>query len=54
MAWSPIKGTPGFEFVELAKILREYPKIGESERKKASQKILKKAQDLLYHIENSK
>lgn len=54
MVWSPIKGTLSYEFVELAKTLREYPKLRKSERKKASQDILKKAQDLLYHIENSK
>ena len=48
--WSPDKGTPPYELVELAKALQEYPGLKESERKTAAQELKKKAQELLDRV----
>ena len=51
--WSPNEGTPAFELVELAKALREYPHLGQRDRKKAAQSLLNGAQNLLRRLKNN-
>jgi hypothetical protein len=45
--WSPHEGTSSYELVELAKALREYPALRKSDRKGASQEMLKRAEKLI-------
>lgn len=45
--WSPVKGTPGYELMELAKALSEYPALLETDRKDAAREMMQRAQRLL-------
>jgi hypothetical protein len=51
--WSPVKGTPSYELVELAKTLSEYPTLREADRKDAAQEMLKGARKLLARLGGS-
>lgn len=48
--WSPHKGTPSYEFVELAKALRDYPDVNEKNRSVAAQSLRQKAKALLSRL----
>jgi hypothetical protein len=52
--WSPDKGTPASDLVEIAKALRDYPKLPETERGKSSQAITKMARKLLDKLKTYK
>lgn len=52
--WSPKKGTLSYDFVEIAKALREYPRLRGIDRKDLAQAMLKKAQKLLLHLKGNK
>jgi hypothetical protein len=52
--WSPAKETPTYELVKLAEALREYPSLPETNRQNAVQAMLKRAQDLLSQLKESK
>jgi hypothetical protein len=53
-AWSPDKGTINYELAEIAKAMREYPTLSETDRKGASKTILTKAKKLLARLKGSK
>lgn len=53
-AWSPDKDTLIYEFVELAKVLRNYPSLHQQDRKKAAQNLLSRAKNLLIRMEANK
>lgn len=52
--WSPSKGTPAYELVEIARTLRKYPQLREGEREGASKSLTKMARWLLAKIESTK
>lgn len=48
--WSPKKGTPAYELVEIARKLQQYPQVQEDERKTLSVSLRKMAKSLLSKI----
>jgi hypothetical protein len=52
--WSPEKGTPAYELVEIARKLQNYPQVQEDERKTTSLSLRKMAKNLLSKIERKK
>jgi hypothetical protein len=52
--WSPEKGTPSYELMELARALGAYPTLREADRKDAAEEMMTRARKLLALLDNSK
>jgi len=48
--WSPEKGTPSYELIEIAKSLKDYPRLSEKGRVESSKSMSKRAERLLAQL----